>query len=423
MKKIKVGNLVLGEGRAKICVPVMGANYDEIVTQTKHVVALQPDVVEWRCDFLDDIDLDEVVRIIGKIRELIGQIPLIFTFRTDAEGGNRHISDRDYVELNLTAAATKKVDFVDVEAYSKGHLANVLISDIHNNNTLVIASNHDFYKTPSVAIIESILVTMEKYNPDICKIAVMPKEKNDVNILIEASRSAYDKLSVPIISMSMGEYGSVTRVCTKLTKSCLTFAAGAQASAPGQISCDKLKELMDLADNVDRSNNIVLIGFMGTGKSTVSSALSKITGMNEVDVDKYIVEQQKRTIAQIFEEEGEQGFRTIETEALREIQKSKGQIISCGGGAVLKDENVNILKDGGIIVLLTASPEIVFDRVKDNTDRPLLNKDMSIEHIKKLMEQRRECYEAAADIKTDTNHSDRVKTCYHILKSVSMFEK
>lgn len=150
----------------------------------------------------------------------------------------------------------------------------------------------------------------------------------------------------------------------------------------------------------------------------MSSALRKITGLEEVDMDKYIVEKEGMSIPEIFEQFGEAGFRKKETEALREIQKTKGKIVSCGGGVVLKDENVEIMKDGGIILLLTASPEVIFDRVKDNTDRPILNSDMSLEHVTRLLEERRERYEMAADVLIGTDHSDRVRTCHDILKKV-----
>lgn len=421
MKALKIRDVVLGEGTAKICVPVVGRTTEEVLEQARKIMALKPDIIEWRCDCLDIVTEPELDIILRELRAIAGETPILFTFRTDAEGGNKHISDKEYVNVNLFAAATGNVDLIDVEAYSKGHLATTLIREIHANGAKVIASNHDFYKTPSAAVIESVLITMSKYDPDICKIAVMPKEKSDVQVLIDASASASDKLGIPIISMSMGELGSVTRVCTDKTKSCVTFAAGVESSAPGQIPCGMLREIYELVENLKTDKNIMLIGFMGTGKSTVSETLCRITGLEEIDVDKYIVESQGRTIANIFEDDGEKGFRDIETEALRELQKVKGRIISCGGGAVLRDENVQIMKDGGIILLLTASPEVIFDRVKDNTDRPILNQDMSLNHVKNLMEARRERYEYAADIMIDTNHSDRVKTCYSILKKVNEF--
>ena len=124
--------------------------------------------------------------------------------------------------------------------------------------------------------------------------------------------------------------------------------------------------------------NIMHIGFMGVGKTTVSKELSKKLGMPEVDMASYIVEHEKMEIKDIFEQYGEEYFRKVETNCLAEVQKSKGKIVSCGGGAVLKDENVKLMKDGGIILLLTATPETVYNRVKDNNDRPILNGNMNV---------------------------------------------
>ena len=134
--------------------------------------------------------------------------------------------------------------------------------------------------------------------------------------------------------------------------------------------------------------NVALIGFMGTGKTTISNALSRITGFKEVDVDQYIVEKEGMAIKDIFAENGEQYFRDLETQALRDLQEEKETIISCGGGAVLRDENVEILNTGSVIVQLKATPETVFERVKDHTHRPILNNDMSVRHITELMNQR-----------------------------------
>ena len=156
--------------------------------------------------------------------------------------------------------------------------------------------------------------------------------------------------------------------------------------------------------------NILLIGFMGVGKTTVSKKLSEKTGMSEVDMDAWIVEHEQKAIADIFAEEGEPYFRKIETECLKEIQKEKGRIVSCGGGVVLKDENIRIMKDGGIILLLTATAQTVYDRVKDSTDRPILNGNMNVAYISELMKRRAERYREVADliIATDGKTVDQI---------------
>lgn len=150
--------------------------------------------------------------------------------------------------------------------------------------------------------------------------------------------------------------------------------------------------------------NIMLIGFMGVGKTTISRDLSERMNISEVDMDKYIVERENKNISDIFEEYGEEYFRNIETDCLREIQNQTGRIVSCGGGAVLKDENVEIMKKDGVIVLLTATPETIYERVKNNTGRPILNGNMNVEFISELMEKRKERYFRVADVVITTDN-------------------
>lgn len=150
--------------------------------------------------------------------------------------------------------------------------------------------------------------------------------------------------------------------------------------------------------------NIFLIGFMGVGKSTVAEKLCEVLEAEHVEMDQVIVQQQDMAISDIFDEYGEKYFRRLETDLLREIQTKENQVISCGGGVVLKEKNVDIMKSCGSIVLLTAEPETIYRRVKHSTDRPLLNGNMSLSYIKELMEEREEAYEEAADIRVSTDN-------------------
>ena len=150
--------------------------------------------------------------------------------------------------------------------------------------------------------------------------------------------------------------------------------------------------------------NIVLIGFMGAGKSTVSDYLSTMFAMKIVEMDQVIAEREQMSIPDIFATYGEEYFRDLETGLLVEMQSQKNTVISCGGGAALRERNVAEMKKNGRVVLLTASPETIFDRVKDSDDRPVLNGRKNVNGISELMEQRREKYEAAADIVINTDN-------------------
>lgn len=170
------------------------------------------------------------------------------------------------------------------------------------------------------------------------------------------------------------------------------------------------------------SYNIMLIGFMGAGKSTVSAYLSHLLEMEEVDTDQLIVEKEGMSIPQIFENYGEEYFRNCESNTLIELQKKKQLIVSCGGGIVLRDENVQHMKKHGRIVLLTANPETTLERVKDSTERPILNNNMNTKFIAELMEKRRDIYLAAADIIVPTDNKSIAKVCEEVVAKLTILE-
>lgn len=162
--------------------------------------------------------------------------------------------------------------------------------------------------------------------------------------------------------------------------------------------------------------NILLIGFMGTGKSTVSGELHERTGMEEIDLDEYISEKAGMTINEIFEQKGEAYFRDFESLCLTEAVEGGGKIISCGGGTVIRRENVTQMKQNGRVVLLTALPETVYQRVKENNDRPVLNGNMNVAYIAGLMEKRKEYYRQAADVTVSTDGKSVEEICSEIQK-------
>ncbi len=402
----------------RICIPVMGKNKEEVLAQASGVKSQNPDIVEWRMDYLDNENYNDVLE---GLHNILSDIPLIVTFRTSAEGGEKEISYKKYCENYIQIAEVAKdnnVEFIDIEAYRIGEESKSLITKIQNYGIKIIGSNHNFKKTPSTEKMVNILCEISELGADVSKMAVMPRRGYDITKLIRASRRAKKATGKPIITMAMGELGSITRVCTGLTNSIITFAAGVDASAPGQVGIDVVRYLMEVTKGCEINGNLALIGFMGSGKTTISNALSKITGFKEVDVDQYIVKKAGMPISEIFKKYGEEYFRKLETQALKELQNRQGQIISCGGGAVLKDENVEILKSNSLIVRLEATPETIFERVKDSTTRPLLNGNMSIERVKELMASREPRYSSVADITVNVDVNNRVITCYDLLKKL-----
>ena len=144
--------------------------------------------------------------------------------------------------------------------------------------------------------------------------------------------------------------------------------------------------------------NLVLIGFMGAGKTTMSDYFSTMFAMDSVEMDQVIARREGMTIPDIFEVHGEEYFRNCETDLLIEMQSRKNTVISCGGGVPMRDRNVAEMKKNGRVILLTATPETILERVKDDHSRPLLENNKNIPFIQSLMDKRRDKYEAAADI-------------------------
>ncbi len=162
--------------------------------------------------------------------------------------------------------------------------------------------------------------------------------------------------------------------------------------------------------------NIFLIGFMGCGKSTVSAYMAKTYGMKTVELDEKIVLHEGMSISEIFACKGEEYFREIEAKLLKEYAMQENQIISCGGGVVLREQNVKTMKESGKVVLLTAEPETILNRVKDDDSRPLLRGNMNVTYIREMLDKRRVPYEAAADIVVKTDHKDVKDICKEILE-------
>ena len=169
--------------------------------------------------------------------------------------------------------------------------------------------------------------------------------------------------------------------------------------------------------------NILLIGFMGAGKSTVSAKLSELLAMEVMEMDAHIQQKEGMTIKEIFAANGEEYFRNCESNTLIELRERKHMVVSCGGGVPLREKNVELMKNSGFVVWLTATPDTIFNRVKDSTERPLLNGNMNVPFIQNLMESRKEKYETAADITIDTTGKEIQEICEELLQKLSKLRR
>ena len=248
MNTVQVKNTVIGEGRPKICVPIVGKTKTDILEEAKKITTLPVDVVEWRVDWFDDVFATEkVLETAKELQEVLKDIPVLLTFRTSKEGGEKAIEADAYAELNKKAAATGLVDLVDVEAFTGDEVVKDIIEGAHAYGVKVVASNHDFDTTPDKDDIVGRLVKMQELGADIPKIAVMPQCKKDVLTLLEATREmAEEHADRPIITMSMSGTGVISRLCGEVFGSALTFGAVGKVSAPGQMGIEDLTTVLGL---------------------------------------------------------------------------------------------------------------------------------------------------------------------------------
>ena len=166
--------------------------------------------------------------------------------------------------------------------------------------------------------------------------------------------------------------------------------------------------------------HIFLIGFMGCGKSTNAAVLAALTDRRQIEMDEEIAAGQGMPVQEIFKNYGEAFFRDLETELVRNLKDREPAVVSCGGGVVLREENVRLMKESGSIVLLTANPETVYERIRETGDRPVLKGHMNVPDIRQLMEKRRPYYEAAADFSVATDGKTSEEICREIVRRLDL---
>lgn len=246
MNPIQIRNMKLGEGVPKICVPLTDTNLAGLQKSVPALTNAPCDLVEWRADFYETINDSEVRRqALTFLRDELKDTPLLFTIRTDLEGGTIKIDTETYTKINLFAIASGMIDMVDVEISRGDETVRTIIEAAHEHGVAVVGSRHDFSATPSKQVIVDTLCRMQNLGCDVAKFAVMPQSERDVLTLFDATLTMKEEhYDTPIITMSMGRLGAVSRVCGQLFGSALTFGTIGKASAPGQLPSDRLAEFL-----------------------------------------------------------------------------------------------------------------------------------------------------------------------------------
>lgn len=245
---VTINGIEFGKGIPKICIPIVEKTHENILAEAAKIKGTKCQVVEWRIDFFEEVfDAEVVVKLLPKLKIAIGEDKiLLVTFRTATEGGQLHIEAKEYESLLSKVIESKSADLVDVEMFIGDELVRRLVSKANENECFIIASNHDFEKTPECDEIVRRLIKMKELGADISKIAVMPNSMEDVTKLLMATAIMKDKYSdITTVTMSMGGKGAISRVSGEIFGSAMTFGIIDKPSAPGQIQVDKLEQIMN----------------------------------------------------------------------------------------------------------------------------------------------------------------------------------
>jgi len=249
LRTVKIRDVVIGEGRVKTIVPITGTTADEAIAQARVIGgSAQTDVVEFRVDFLDiALDAGRLAALGPRVAAQLNGKPLIVTFRTKAEGGNKTIADADYGALYETLLTAQFADLIDVEMFRSEAVVRRLVAGAHKAGAFIVMSNHDFAGTPPSAELLARLRRQQELGADVLKLAMMPRDPGDVLELLRATWEMANRYAErPMMTMSMGGTGVVSRLAGEIFGSAMCFGMIGRASAPGQVEVDRLAGVLDI---------------------------------------------------------------------------------------------------------------------------------------------------------------------------------
>lgn len=248
MKTVKLKNVVLGEGKPKICIPFVDDTREGLAASARRALAFPCDLVEWRADYYNiKNDPEETAAAIRTLRRVLGDIPIFYTMRTGQEGGMSDLTDEEYERTLISTIETGRPDMIDVELSRGDDFMKDMTERAHAYGIAVVASRHAFRDTPPKEEIVETMRRMQVLGADIAKFAAMANSARDVLTLLDATLTMRELYGdTPLITMSMGKPGIVSRLCGEVFGSCLTFGTAGASSAPGQIPADQMKHILDI---------------------------------------------------------------------------------------------------------------------------------------------------------------------------------
>ena len=242
---IEIKGVIIGEGKPKVCVPIVESHDEAILNKLKEFNELEVDMIELRIDFYENIHQEDALRnLFLNIAALQIQKPVILTIRTAAEGGEVEIDPKDYFNVYKLAVEANAFDIYDVELALGTNMAIELRTLIHDAGKYMLMSSHNFDRTPEVDSLMQKFRSMDSLEADIMKVAVMPQDL--LNLLSFTVQAKHEYAQKPIVTMSMSSIGLTSRLVGEQFGSAITFATVGKASAPGQIDYQELNQMLDI---------------------------------------------------------------------------------------------------------------------------------------------------------------------------------
>ncbi len=241
-----IKNKTIGEGRPIICVPVVETTAEAIIAKIEALSKKNVQMIEWRVDCFEGIETPErVTAILDAVGSFVKDIIFLFTIRTKKQGGNAQLPEKSITYLNELAAKSGCVDLVDLEFF-EATKPEKSIGRLQRMGVRVIASHHEIQDTPESGNMRMVLEKMQQGGADVTKLAVMPNSTQDVLRVLQVTNEIKSKYpSLPVVTMSMGALGVVSRIVGEAFGSCVTFGADGAVSAPGQMQMDALAGVLD----------------------------------------------------------------------------------------------------------------------------------------------------------------------------------
>lgn len=243
----EIKGIRIGDGKPVICVPVVAPERETIIETIKSLTEQKVQMIEWRVDCFREADEVAAVRaVLDTVKPFLTETIFLFTFRTKQQGGSRRMEEWKILKLNETAAKSGCADMIDLEFF-EATKPEKEIRRFQRMGVRVIASHHDFDATPDDRILRMLMEQMQQGGADVAKLAVMPQSADDVVRLLKLTNDMKQKYpTLPVVTMSMGALGVVSRMAGEIFGSCITFGAVGETSAPGQIAADKLEDILSV---------------------------------------------------------------------------------------------------------------------------------------------------------------------------------